>query len=567
MRDVTAVFEIQVIKSAREITRKGLKSDQELAKEIGDQLLISEQRNPFHITDLLEKVRDNGNVSENAKSAISELLVELQDQDNGTFRHENAAYQAVVSRIRGLPKPNYHVHIGSSVHPGFAWNEFSKGKKTLTKVLATRSTLPSEEIMGLTILWTLVKQANENILWHDLDTETQDAVWNLFRGRLLKPSKVVSDTEGFCRQIQHVALQHALDGVTDLLLLVKFTRREFENDPIELARTAAEAAAKVSDSKAAAEALKEAGSCMTRLKVTLGVSFPRDGEHDPKYVENVVTKLVRFRNENDLCRAKIVAVDISGPEFLMDHRLNTHYWATSDYADALQIASNNGMANMAHLGDWGNTYRVPDNVPSRCKDVSRRKAISEIPDREKMVKHLLEFTRDGIETLRDVWQATPENAKEQAVSAPVVNHGIALATQGSWITKGPRRGYSFAGESISDETNIEEIVRQLTSVNEDGVEIRSCPTVNVRTEKVSFYRHHPFWWWLRMGVKCSLHVDDFYWHGTGTTLSDDIAKMILAAPAWAKLTWEDCIFYLDGGNGKAPLSAMTPNKNIDADNQ
>jgi len=123
---------------------------------------------------------------------------------------------------------------------------------------------------------------------------------------------------------------------------------------------------------------------------------------------------------------------------------------------------------------------------------------------------------------------------------PAVNHGVGLAPKDSWGTKAPktkRCGNWFDGKPIEGEDNLEEIERQLKFVSDKKIEIWTCPTVNVRSQKIERYEHHPFHWWLqmdKMNIQASIHVDDFYWTDMGTTLSDEIAKMMLAAPGKKK---------------------------------
>jgi len=213
--------------------------------------------------------------------------------------------------------------------------------------------------------------------------------------------------------------------------------------------------------------------------------------------------------------------------------MNTCYWATSDFQRSLEVAAGAGMAVTAHLGDWGHTYRRWKTLPRRegtRKEL--RKALAEIGDREEVVRQFLKFTWDGIETLA-------KTARGKRLRA-AINHGIALAPKGAVITKGPRwrpgggpELYSFTGQAITDPGNLREICRQLDFVKENGIEMRCCPTVNVRSQDIRLYRGHPLYEWIRRGIKVSLNVDDLYWFADeGTTLSDDVAKAMLAGPEW-----------------------------------
>lgn len=155
--------------------------------------------------------------------------------------------------------------------------------------------------------------------------------------------------------------------------------------------------------------------------------------------------------------------------------------------------------------------------------------------------------------------------------APIVNHGIALAPTGSVITKGTRPApsgeperHSHAGQEITSPRNQQEIKRLLALIANERFEVRACPTVNTRSEKIPLYREHPFFRWVEEGINATLHVDDLFWHGTGTTLSYDFTKMLLAAPEWTQCRLdEEGELWLEAGSKEVLLGTM-PNKPMQA---
>lgn len=498
----------------------------------------------IHMREVLRAMQNDASLPPTGAVHIASLLADLE-QPNGRFRCGNLAYQAVVEVPRSWEKRQHHAHIGRSVHPGFAWN----GMVNISRRVKRWERLVCKGLpVGFRLLWELVRESKgKPELWHQLSCEhARTAVCSLFASRFLKPKDVVVNAELFKCQVAHVALQHFADNVTDLCLLIKIIDKEFEKeDPLKVLRAAIEGCKEAE--RLANSEWRRGCSGGKLFSVRLGLSFPRmdskkDREHYPDYVRDVVGRVVRERKKRQRQEwaERVVAVDISGPEALMDHRMNTRYWKTSDFKEALREAARNGMTIAAHLGDWGNTYgRWGENAKGDRPQRLRRKALAELADRESMVRQLLKFTRDGIETLEEI--------KSQECVDAAVNHGIALAPEGALITKGPRREmpgkphrFSFAGQSVANHKNLEEIRRQLEIVREHGIEMRCCPTVNVRSQEVHAYRGHPVFAWIdpqsrndsTRAIKASLNVDDSYWFDSGTTLSDDIAKMMLAGPDW-----------------------------------
>jgi len=141
--------------------------------------------------------------------------------------------------------------------------------------------------------------------------------------------------------------------------------------------------------------------------------------------------------------------------------------------------------------------------------------ISDIANREERVRQHLIFIEDGIKHCGVI---------------PAVLHGTVLAPQGSLITKGPKKGYSSVGQVVEDSFNLAKIEELLVYLRENNIEIHTCPTANTNSQRIAMYRGHPLHQWLIRGNKVSINVDDFYWGSVRTTLSDDIAKMMLAAP-------------------------------------
>jgi len=219
-------------------------------------------------------------------------------------------------------------------------------------------------------------------------------------------------------------------------------------------------------------------------------------------------------------RNRIAGIDISGAEALLDHRWNTHYRKTSDYRGSIQRASFEGMVTMAHLGDWGHTYVASQlSLPNRSDMYDRHGEIADIEDREIRVREHLRFIEDGI---------------TNSGRLTAVNHGTVLAPEGTIITKSPKRGFGSAGEAIENVDNLSKIRELLLYIKENNIAIYTCPTANVNSQRIALYRGHPFYLWLQMGIEVLLNADDFYWGNVRTSLSDDIAKMMLAAPQGEK---------------------------------
>ncbi|MBM4041786.1 MAG: hypothetical protein FJ290_25085, partial [Planctomycetes bacterium] len=112
------------------------------------------------VPNLLRKIERDSKLDATAAIHVACLLSEL-DRDDGRFRYDNLAYQAVVTVVREWRKVQYHAHIGGSVHPGFAWNEMARRGSTLGRI-RKKGLLQHG---GLGLLWELVHKSKRGVLW------------------------------------------------------------------------------------------------------------------------------------------------------------------------------------------------------------------------------------------------------------------------------------------------------------------------------------------------------------------------------------------------------------------
>lgn len=502
-----------VIDSASEITGVGL-----IGKEIYIVNRIAaaiKRRLPDngdkHIINILNDVLSE-EVNPDARKAIAGLMSELKNE-NGEFDYQNLAYQAVVSVVRSWPKKHHHAHIGNSIHEGFVWNEMVLYNRQIfgefKKAIKAGNMSSAEEGSRVD---RLSGQIESGRLWHCLPVNIKQEISELFSKFGLRRDIGVYDLASWQRAVTHVALQHFADGVTDLRLLININKK-FEPDRAKVIRAAINGLAE-------AERLAQA-QYGRRFTVKLVASFARnDIKNSPQEVEQAVDELIGLRNTDEAYKDRIIGIDISGAEAIIDTNLNTHFRKTSDYKHVLEKAAANGMTTMSHLGDWGHTYKATQGMPDRSTGENRVMELADVSDREERVKQHLNFMDDGIRN------SGPLNA---------VLHGTVLAPKGSIITKGPKKGNSSTGESIEDAANLDKIEELLRCLREGDVEIQTCPTSNANTNKVARYRGHPLYQWILRGNRVSINADDLYWGNVPTTLSDDIAKMILAAPEQNKI--------------------------------
>ncbi|HUW23026.1 MAG TPA: 2-phospho-L-lactate transferase CofD family protein [bacterium] len=507
-----------VVDSASEISGVGLsKEDLNVVKAIETELEkeIASDGNR-HIIEILNIVSDR--VGKKAKSAIDELITEVKRED-GEFDYGNLAYQAVVSAVRAWPKRHWHAHIGNSIHEGFVWNEmilFNRALLTKFREAVDKMELDAADRRERIAL--LEDCAQKDMLWHQLPDRAKQVileVLGLHARTGFSRGDGVYDLASLERAITHVALQHFADGVRDLRVLIGVNSRKFEPDIKKVVK-----AIIAGFSKAEQLAQEIYGG---KFSARLVASFARHSEKNSvANVEEVVNEIIALREESEEYRNRIIGIDFSGAEAIIDARMNTHFSKTSDYKRVIEKARAQGMEAMAHLGDMGHTYRATKELPSRKEyTTDRQKEIADIPGREKRVRKHLEFVEDGI-------------TKSGGIGA--VLHGTILAPRGSIITKGPKKGYSSAGEAIEDGSNLKKIEELLQYIRDNGIEIQTCPTANTNTQKIAMYRGHPLHQWIIKGNRVSINADDFYWGNVRTTLSDDIAKMMLSAPLHTGIT-------------------------------
>ncbi|NQT90668.1 MAG: hypothetical protein HQ558_05390 [Candidatus Omnitrophica bacterium] len=525
-----------VVESASEITRVALDAEgrdiaDEIASELTDEIARDDSR---HIVNTLHAI--SGRLGLKAQEAISGMTAELA-REEGEFDYTNLAYQALVTVIRRWPKRHMHTHVGNSTHEGFAWNEMVLHNESLfsefERCIDDSSLGDDEKPKRIAKLRGLLER---QMLWHQLDIKTKDEIIELFKDYGLKRNIGVYDLESRKRVMTHVALQHFADGVSELYILPNIekvakrgttgTRRQILEAIIEGAKEA-ERLAEIRYGR--------------KFTVRLAPTFSRQEDVcTPENVEEAVDEIIALRKEREEYRRYIVGIDISGAEALMDRRMNTRYRATSDFRASIEKAAANGLRVISHLGDMGFAYRATDAVPSRTPGRVRQKELSDIADRERYVSHHLKFLDDGI--MR---------------SGPItdVNHATILAPKGSVITKGPRMGHSFAGQAIEDPSNLATIDRLLGRLRQMHIEIHTCPTGNTNTQRIAMYKGHPLHQWLKMGNRFSINADDFYWGKVRTTLSDDIAKMLLSAPLNGGRTFLSTQIALDISQSARPSAA------------
>jgi len=510
------------VTSASEITGVSFSEKEQavidaLASEIEGWLIgWNGAKSNMHIVDLLDSLCDKIGefddilgleITPEAEKAIKELISQLKSKD-GKFDYHNLAYQAVVSVVRGWPKREWHAHVGDSIHEGFVWNEMVRFNRQIfaefEKVIENSDLNDNGKKSKADILR---KYLDEGIMWHHLPQDIKGMIIELFTKYNLERKIGIYDLASWKRMISHVALEHFADGVTDLRLLINVNRK-FEPDIKKVITAIMEGFSK-------AEKLAEQ-KYGHKFSVKLVVSYARQDEKNaPENVEKEIDEIIKLRKENKDFEDRIVGIDISGAEAIIDPSLNTHFRKTSDYRRVFEKAQASGMIAMSHLGDWGHTYKATEKMASRPGSIDLRRELAEIEDREERVKQHLCFIEDGIR------ESGPLSA---------VMHGTVLAPQGSIITKGPKKGYSSTGEAITDPLNLDKIEELLRYLREKEIEINTCPTVNSNTQNMSIYRGHPLHQWIRRGNKVAISTDDLYWNEMRTTLSDDITKMMLAAP-------------------------------------
>ena len=123
-------------------------------------------------------------------------------------------------------------------------------------------------------------------------------------------------------------MQHFADGVTDLYLQININRK-FEPDVEKAIRA-------VIDAFKEAERLA-AHKYERKFSAKLVVSFNRtDSANSPEKAAETTDKIIELRNRNEEFKNRIVGIDISGPEAIIDTTLNTHFSKTSDYKGILE---------------------------------------------------------------------------------------------------------------------------------------------------------------------------------------------------------------------------------------
>jgi len=479
------------------------------AAEISEKIQIGITQNPdTHIVEILKAILPD--VKGKARQSITTLLATLRDNE-GEFDYDNLAYQALVNVVRQWDKRHWHAHIGDSIHESFIWNEmvvydngvegniFNKIRESIDENAGGIDIASQSAIVAR--LEALLKTGKT---WHELDIEFKRFIIGVFKKFKIERSVAARNIESWKRMLIHVAFENFSDGVVDLNLLINIDKK-FEPDTVKMLQATDEAFSE-------AERLAEKYYGGKKFKVNIVVSFNRSQRKvTPEYLEGVVDKIIELKNRG---MHRIRGIDLSGGEFIINDGLNTKYRRTSDYKSAIEKAHNAGLITMSHLGDIGNTHKATaQDLPYRAAP-ERRMEIAELSEREAGVREHLRFVEDGI---------------LDAGGISDINHGTILAPKGAVITKSPSKGYSFAGQAIEDSANLETIERLLRYIREHDIEIHTCPTANINSQKIRLYKGHPFHVWLKRGIKASLNADDFYWGNVRTTLSDEIAKMMLTA--------------------------------------